>query len=263
MLKELELCMELVDPRDTVDLRNSIVSTEPYPAPSKLKIITYTITVNIGTPIDIIQFAERFPLKKNRTLGVKVKRKDGTVLKRCVEGYVMTDKLFQNQATLVVCTKDCKKINTKVFLNGGLQMTGCREMEDAIYCAEFIVKTLQMKKYMRVLAEPANLRIVNYTICMINSKFSCNFSFDRQKLAVLLRTRYSQFITQVMFDERSYQGVNIKHLTASREKATILAFRNGKILITGVKSERALAESYEFINNVLREHHLDLFSGRT
>lgn len=94
---------------------------------------------------------------------------------------------------------------------------------------------------------------------MINSNFDVYFYIDQTNLTKILQSEpYNLFVT---FD--THPGVNIKHVIKDGEgkenEITILVFRTGKIIITGVKSYDLLHQSYNFINSVLKKHYYEIW----
>lgn len=112
---------------------------------------------------------------------------------------------------------------------------------------------------LREQSEP--IRISNIKTEMINSNFDVYFNIDQTALTnIVKKPPYNLFAN---FD--THPSVNIKYVTKeydSDEKEheiTVLVFRTGKIIITGVKSIRLLQKTYTFINNVIKTHYYELW----
>lgn len=96
---------------------------------------------------------------------------------------------------------------------------------------------------------------------MINSNFDIYFNIDQAALTnIVKKPPYNLFAN---FD--THPSVNIKYVTKEYDtdendhEITILVFRTGKIIITGVKSNRLLQKTYTFINNVIKNHYYELW----
>ena len=94
---------------------------------------------------------------------------------------------------------------------------------------------------------------------MINSNFDAHFFIDQTRLTKILQSDpYNMFVT---FD--THPGVNIKYNIKDEEgkdnEITILVFRTGNVIITGVKSYDLLHKSYNFINSILKKHYYEIW----
>ena len=94
---------------------------------------------------------------------------------------------------------------------------------------------------------------------MINSNFDAHFFIDQTRLTKILQSEpYNMFVT---FD--THPGVNIKYMMIDEDgkenEITILVFRTGNVIITGVKSYDLLHKSYNFINSVLKKHYYEIW----
>ena len=103
---------------------------------------------------------------------------------------------------------DKKTINFKLSKNGKIQMTGCREDNDAHICiTNFFTMLFNSccKNYLNLLG--TNNDIYYYTV-MTNIDFNIGFEINRQKLNELINahTEYNSLL-ETSF---GYTGVNIK-----------------------------------------------------
>lgn len=96
---------------------------------------------------------------------------------------------------------------------------------------------------------------------MINSNFDIYFNIDQTVLTnIVKKPPYNLFAN---FD--THPSVNIKYVTKeydtdeNEHEITVLVFRTGKIIITGVKSNRLLQKTYTFINNIIKTHYYELW----
>ena len=95
---------------------------------------------------------------------------------------------------------------------------------------------------------------------MINSNFEIHFNIDQEVLIKILQNDpYNMFA-----NKETHPAVKIKYMCTSDngqcyKAATILAFRTGKVIITGVKSRELLDNAYTFINSVFKKHYKELY----
>lgn len=149
-------------------------------------------------------------------------------------------RLFDNQATVIIKPNDhIRKINIKIFLNGSVTMTGCKNENDGniatnllvneinkypeIIMSDFIYKINKILK--KKITEISNkevtfpkyekLMTTNYIITLINCNYSLNFRVDRYKLYNILIQKYGVFVT---FDPVGYPGVKIGYMWNSINK---------------------------------------------
>jgi hypothetical protein len=181
---------------------------------------------------------------------------------------------FFNQVTLHVNVG--KFINLKIFNNGGIQMTGLKEMTQgpaAIAKVLAQLGTLTPALQSEILYTSVGLPICESTrMVMINSDFDIGHRIDREKLhREIIRQRYYS-----SYESAIYPGVNIKYYynPAKQQtgicncegpcdgkgsqgfckKITIAVFKSGKIIITGGNSMVHIHTAYEFITRFAKEN---------
>jgi TATA-box binding protein (TBP) (component of TFIID and TFIIIB) len=169
-----------------------------------------------------------------------------------------------------------KETNIKLFKNGGFQMTGVSSAEMA---RAALTQLIALNRGRGIWADETNLGIQRFEVCMMNSDYSVGKAIRRDRLYRILVEKYGLWSS---FEPTRYQGVNTKffwnsskpadappgicicptpcdgdghgHGVGHCKKITISPFRTGSIIITGAKEPRQLADAYEFMNDVLREH---------
>jgi len=232
-----------------------------YEQPSEIHIITYTFTTELGSSVHLYNLGLFCILEKGGVEKIKSRDQHGVPFSRCVEGEC-TFNLFSNQATVIITTvgrehKKEKFVNIKIFNNGKIQMTGCRDRQDAADVIEKLVRILGTSDDEcggTILGDRGSLQMKMIEVCMINSKFSLNFQVDRRAIVDTLNNLGGANIIKVKFNPVKHQGVNVKILSKNDKTITIIIFQNGKILITGVKSEEDMEEGYEFINDFMKNN---------
>lgn len=120
-------------------------------------------------------------------------------------------KFFRNALNIVMMRTKDKKINMKLSQNGKIQMTGCKEEEDAQFCLKYLFQhiseycpdSLVYKENMK-----NNHLDISFFTVMTNLDFNIGFHINRQKLNQLInRETVFNSLLETSF---GYTGVNIK-----------------------------------------------------
>ena len=237
---------------------------------TKPRYVVFTVCATLDTKVCLPHFAKTLPLPANgRVKSIKYLNKNtGYSLYRHRDGCVHVGdiKAFNNQVTMEFFTTDGKCVNVKLFRNGKLQMTGCRNVQDGADIAMAVTQLLADTPHVRdpsatavvetAVATPVT--VVNVYVGMINALFSINFMLNRDKLVSLVRELYAQDIERCIFEVNNYQGVLIKKRSRAGNLVTLLIFRSGKILITGGKSIADITEMHEFMARLCDQHRGDI-----
>jgi len=156
-----------------------------------------------------------------------------------------------------------KTVNVKLFINGSIQMTGCKHLDNIKKSLEILFE--KFKKPVAILnsedmqfiikpfvSDTTNLSINNvirFNIQMINTNFNILFQINRTKLFQLLLDNN----IDVSFDPIIHACVNIKyHLINNKNKTiSVFVFESGSITIAGSNSSDEVLEAYNFINKFI------------
>jgi TATA-box binding protein (TBP) (component of TFIID and TFIIIB) len=156
-----------------------------------------------------------------------------------------------------------KTVNVKLFINGSIQMTGCKHLDNIKKSLEILFE--KFKKPIAILnsedmqfiikpfvSDTKNLSINNvirFNIQMINTNFNILFQINRTKLFQLLLDNN----IDVSFDPIIHACVNIKyHLINNKNKTiSVFVFESGSITIAGSNSSDEVLEAYNFINKFI------------
>lgn len=120
--------------------------------------------------------------------------------------FKQNQKYFRNALNVIMYISDKKTINFKLSKNGKIQMTGCKEEDDAKMCLEYFFELLYTKCPDYISCKEKN-EIYYYTV-MTNIDFNIGFEINRGKLNELInaKTEYNSLL-ETSF---GYTGVNIK-----------------------------------------------------
>jgi TATA-box binding protein (TBP) (component of TFIID and TFIIIB) len=196
----------------------------------------------------------------------------GAKYKTCVIGQMVMSKRKQGPRSFLNCLTltlfDDKKINAKIFRNGSIQLTGCREDKHADFCAEIVYSIINSNPKSHEF-KPGETEIIYWPIsAMKNVNFSLGFKIDREKFGSHITNVTENFVPPLT---TGYMGVKIKipvkdpgslsfprvvwktgertivfyrDFFASDEKrqtkkffTSVNVFQNGKVLISGVNTE--------------------------
>lgn len=259
--------------------------------PYDLEISTTTITChldvifnveNIGlyfNDFDDILIGKRYGNRiVNNLINVK-KLKNGKKKKR------REKKNFYNQVSLIfrsatlmgldpekISLKErFKTVNVKLFINGSIQMTGCKHLDNIKKSLEVLFDKLKickaiLDKDMKFIIKPfiddpikLNInKVNNFKIVMINTNFNIQFQINRERLHQLLK----DLGFDVTFDPIIHACVNIKYRIPDLPNKTIsiFVFESGSITIAGSNSCQQVLETYNFINKFILNNYSKLLT---
>ena len=250
-----------------------------------IRISTMTQVASLDTKIDLETLFESLPQDGTEALtyaifGYKAKGESGKkkkVLGDETVGGKARKRYFFNQVTFHVQVE--KKVNMKVFNNGGIQMTGLRseaQGEDSIATLIRYVKTLEPEVQARIFVDTTTPCRMNPRMVMINSDFDLKMKVDREKLHrhIVSSGQYSSYSPEI------YPGVNIKYYynlakqqsgicncegmcdgkghDGSCKKVTVAVFRSGKVIITGGQTMDHLHTAHTFICDFIHKHKSEI-----
>jgi len=181
---------------------------------------------------------------------------------------IKKNKNFRNQVTLIFDTnklmelddeKD-KIISVKIFENGSLQITGCKEIINIEKCINIIFDKIKnpkkiidngIEKEIYFVNDPKMLKISNigyFNNCMINTTTEINYHINRQVL-------YDELVDSGInanYDPSNNVSVFIQYNLESDKSKTvsIFVFETGKINISTNELDYNY-EAYKFINKFI------------
>ncbi|CAH6420343.1 Transcription (TATA-box-binding) factor TFIID [uncultured virus] len=248
-------------------------------AENRITVSTITLDCKLRTPIDVDKFAKNVVLRENEIVSVKFgNRKDRATNRTIV---VLKNKKkpsvrnFYNQVTILMKPMNNPErnyINIKVFKNGSLQMTGCKDMDDFSNVVAVLIGVLKRgvdvisskgtKRHMNFIENPTTVGVYDIRIRMINSNFKLNYKIDRKKLDKLLKRNHSRRTRdkEIGFVECKYEPtsghscVNIKFRYNEKDRPSIFVFQTGAIIITGAKNLHQIIQAYHFIHRILERY---------
>lgn len=237
--------------------------------PDDLRISTMTITCNFNTLIDTQNVGKYIDLDFGNIVCVKYgsdnKTRSLIKLKKINKKSKKKHKNFYNQATIIIETKNKRGINVKLFKNGSIQMTGCKDLSNFVDALTTLCLKLKKNKaiYDRVtnkiikkpfVNNPENMdpsKVYNIKIRMINSNFHIGFLINREKLFEVLKV----LKMNCTYEPCIHACVNIKYVHKGKDIISIFVFESGSIIITGAKNKDHIVDSYKFITKLLHDNY--------
>ena len=235
-----------------------------------LRVSTMTMCSGINANIDLSKLYDNLPINEEFRYIEFFDKNKGESYKKVKKPRKKTEKkYFYNQLTIQIF-EDNKIINTKLFNNGKIQMTGLKHQTQAKNCVTKIINSINLMVQKEQIVDNNNLEPLEFKICMINTDFDIRFEIKRDILhrIVINEGYYSSFEPTI------YPGVNIKyyynHNSLNNDgickcegscdgkgngmcckKITVAAFNSGCIIITGAQSFDQLNKAYDFITKII------------
>jgi len=260
----------------TSEKQKLICLNDLHNLPPEISISTMTITCHFDVEFKIDNIGKYLDLNISNILSIKyglspdtnrslVKKKKNNHKKKQVK----PRKNFFNQVTVVVKSKKNKNITVKIFLNGSLQLTGCKDISDAFNVIDILTEKLKTTK---AIVDPVTLdkiiekpfvtdatkielkQMTKFKIHMINSNFKIGFRIDREKLHALLTNDGHS----CKYDPNMHACVSIKYQYSDSKEISIFVFESGAIIITGANNADHITVAYNFINKYLIANYYDI-----
>lgn len=285
---------------------------EAYNLPYDLPISTTTITCKINVLFDVENIAYYFNDFDDVLIDKKYGNRSGLnsvnskKTKNSKKKKKKVKKNFFNQVSLIFSTpmlmgmdmnkltpkEKEKTINVKLFINGSIQMTGCKHLSNIRKCLEIVFEKVkktkailnenlqfEKKKFLKSVEDldleniifPYDLnrykedpykylKISNvfvFDIHMINTNFNIGFQIKRD----LLREMLISNGFDATLDPNVHACVNVKLNIPYRSKTiSIFVFESGSITIAGSDSCEQILYAYNFINKFILTNYKKLLS---
>jgi TATA-box binding protein (TBP) (component of TFIID and TFIIIB) len=252
--------------------------------PEGVKVATMCCSCFLGSKLDLDNIEKYMVLNENDILTVKRNKdsirtlielkkpsKRNNVDNKKKKDGVNVINNFYNSITLIVRvnegdTKNINlepKINIKLFKNGSMQMSGCKNINNVNKVLLKVLERLgQVKgkleegeiKEITFTEEIDKLGILNFKIDMIYCNYRISIQIDREKLHELLKKKK----VKVIYEPCSRACVIIKYTpntdNVDNKEVSIFIFKKGNIIITGARSRAQVIEAYNYINNIIITH---------
>ena len=243
--------------------------------PSSLKISTHSAKAKIDTMINLGEFSKiicnnitNFKKLYYEFYGISYNDIYVNLIKK------KKSRNFHNCCSIIVKANQ-SYINMKIFTNGSITMTGCKNIKSGKMALNILLK--EIREYPEIiLAETKKINYIDFTTTMINSDYKLGFKIDADILFDLLLNKYNLYVTYV---PEKYQGVKISflwnknsnnkdgrcycklHCLSKKKKdriclkVTVSIFKTGSVVITGSKSFKQTQDAYKRINEIIQENY--------
>jgi len=270
------------------EMYNTYNDAKQFLSDHNIIISTITLDCKLHTLINVDVFSKNVDLIDGEIVSVKYGNRNDTATNRTIitipPKKKTSKKAFYNQVTILMKPKNNRArnyINIKVFKNGSLQMTGCKDMDDFNNVAHTLINILtkgkdiynrhgKIRKHINYIESPAKIGLFDIKIRMINSNFNMPYKIDRKKLSKLLTKYYGKYTKdkEIGYVEHKYSPnsthscVNIKYkdiatgtslIPDNIKRPSIFVFQTGSIIITGAKNLQHIIASYIFIQLILEK----------
>lgn len=250
---------------------------------NNIVISTISLDCKLHTLIDIDNFAKYVILREDEIVSIKFgNRKDPATNRTIVivkSKKKPSNKNFYNQVTILMKPMNNpirNYMNIKVFQNGSLQITGCKDMDDFNNVVNTLIRVLKRGHDVENNGDVIHIDFVNKSnamgifdvrIRMINSNFKVSYKIDRKRLAKLLKKNHNfntrdveiGYVEYVYEPNGGHSCVNIKHRydhsLVDSNITSIFVFQTGSIIITGAKNLNHIIMAYHYINKILKKYY--------
>ena len=236
--------------------------------PNNVTISTMSATSSLGVDVELANIFNYMKLNKKYITTIKYKGEIKSLEKQSKRKRKKTVKSFQNQLTVEI-RPDIEnlpdnKISIKIFKNGSIQMSGVKSLHACNLAISKLIDSIS-KEYgvivdgkindIKFVEDKTKIKINRFKVDMINSNFNINYEVNRENLYNILLNKK----IECRYEPSIHACVNIKFRPTNAPKnISIFVFQSGHIIITGAKNIYNIAESYEYITNLLAEHKQEI-----
>lgn len=224
--------------------------------PNNVSISTMGITCSLCDNLNISNIFKYITLDINNIVAVK-----SSIGIRYIPEYIKnlnfnknSKKNFFNQMTIIINIHDQNYLNIKLFKNGSLQITGCKDLKHAFIGLNKLIiklkeKVFELNNEILYINNINTLNISKFKINLINCNFQMNYNINRDKLySILINERIQCRIST------THACVNIKYKIIDNIYVSIFIFQTGNIIITGAKCFEYVKLTYRFIIRFLNKY---------
>ena len=149
------------------------------------------------------------------------------------------------------------RVNMKIFSNGTIQMSGCRNPYDGNTALNRLITRLE-KQYLiidGVSRQPKIVRLIDgpievhdLSINMINADLKLDYKVNREDLYEHLLERK----IQCKYNKINHAPVDLQFPVESKDKPIhIYFFQSGSVIITGSQNHHHINDAYSYMNEII------------
>lgn len=235
--------------------------------PEDVIISTMTITCKFPSKFNVVNIGKYIDLSRNGIVEVICGKDIFRSLipkKNNSQKNKKEKKQFYNQTSLKINTKKDKLINIKLFINGSIQMTGCKSIEGSTEALQKLLSLLKIEKaiidtktfkledkpFVTNISKMTMENLYDFKIVMINSNFNIGFLVDRYKLYKYM----TKDNIDATYDPIIHAGVIMRY-NAGDKIISVFIFEGGSIVITGARTCKHINDAYNFINKYMLQNY--------
>lgn len=221
------------------DINQSLVKSKP---PSKFGISTMNVMCSLSIKrVDLGKIKQLFDDDNTKTMADESFNTNVQLQK---------DHEFNN-SIIVKYKYETVTIAIKLFVNGTLQISGCRCIDDALLNGQLMCRFLEQMAN----EDTGVYTVVDFDVHMVN----CNFvlgvpggMIDLGKLYDFINQNYRLF---QRYDVSNHAGLIITKMSkvSTSSSITIMVFSNAQCIVTGWKQWEELADAYNTILRLVEE----------
>lgn len=236
--------------------------------PVGLRIATMTITCRLDTKFNLHNIGKYIDMDNDGVVHAKFGDKPSdlrTLLPTKSTGRrkVKPRRNFNNQCSLKIHVGFDKLVSVKLFVNGSIQMAGCKSIDNFTNAFKVLLPLLRKRKatFDRKKGGPLTVRpfvtnpsalhinkLVDAKIALINCNYKIMYQIDYDRLAAVLTARGINHRYQ-----DSHTCVTIFYNHMDRKDISIFVFKSGSIIITGAKNGNHISKAYHYVNDLLQK----------
>jgi TATA-box binding protein (TBP) (component of TFIID and TFIIIB) len=266
-----------------------LLGLHPFFTNSKYEIINLPKDINISTmcascklnnKINLYNIENYLKINDNNVITKKISNNNIETLlpiiksKRKKKNQKNSNKKnFYNQITIVMRVTNGMyknlieepKINMKLFKNGSIQMSGCKNVYNINIALNKIINIIKKScttEHSFIDDIKNDICINNFKIDMINSNYKYYIQIDRIKLHELLikkkiRSTYEPCIKACVIIKIPNINPNINS-NINNKDISVFIFQKGNIIINSAKSCEQIISTYNYINDILYTYKDDI-----
>lgn len=159
------------------------------------------------------------------------------------------------------------KVNLKLFNNGSIQMSGCKDLDGVNLVLNKLTAILKKgktvmkdgkKTKINYVDDTSKVQVSGFKLDMINCNYKVKVTINREKLNNLLikkkiKSSYEPCIRACVIIKYMPEQNN-----TTKKEISIFVFEQGNIIITGAKNQSQIEQGVSFINGILINHLEDV-----
>lgn len=233
--------------------------------PSCLNVSTISLTFQLNTIVNLKNINEYMTISENDICSIDFEGNLRTVLpKKKIKKRKSNN--FYNSITLEIMVRKTqtvddkiipsKVINFKIFKNGGVQIAGCKNINEGNIAIQKLISRLSTNigiesegKMQEITFTEKPITVTDIKINLINVNFKLDFNINRELLyQVLLNDNIICY-----YEKCKHAGVCVKFNPPEKEKPiSIFIFESGSIVITGSKNEQHILTGYKHVTKIIK-----------